>query len=173
MTIARMISQSAIAMACVGLLLPQSVLAAGTQGATEQAKPPVHDLVIGQRGILRGQVVTAENRPLASTSVLVVAKGKTVAETTTDANGHFAVEGLRTGTYAIGTESTFAIYRTWTEATAPPTAQPAVLLTTDSRVVRGQGRAWDWLTNPFVLTAALGAGIALPIALNNNKGSSS
>ena len=172
MTIVRVISQSAIAMACVGLLLPQSVLAVGTQGAAEQPKPPVHDLVLGQRGTLRGQVVSAENKPLASTTVLVVANGKKIAKTTTDARGHFAIEGLRAGTYAVGTESTFAVYRTWTEATAPPTAQPAAMLVTDSRVVRGQGRAWYWLTNPFVCTAALGAAIALPIALNNRSPSS-
>ena len=172
MKITRIVSQTAVAIACLGMLLPPSALAAGTPGANKQAKPTVRDVALGQQGSLRGQVVSAENVPVANKKVLVVAKGKQVAVTTTDAKGRFSVEDLRAGTYAVGTESTFGIYRTWTAQTAPPSAVPAAMLVEDGRVVRGQSRMWYWLTDPFVITAALGAAIALPIALNN-RGTSS
>ena len=90
-------SNVAVTLACLGLLLPQSVLAQQTTAAKKSAKPPVRDLVLAQGGIVRGQVVDAQNVPVASTLVAVVANGKKIRETTTDRNGRFVVSGLQSG----------------------------------------------------------------------------
>jgi hypothetical protein len=46
------------------------------------------------------------------------------------------------------------------------------LLVTGDQIVRGQGGLRYWLTNPWVLSIAVAAAIAVPIALSNRSKSS-
>ena len=161
------LSYTAAAIACLGLALPQSLLAQTAQRPVH-VKPPIHDLILDQGGKLRGQVVRSQNAPVANTKVIVISGRKKVAETTTDADGRFEFAGLRAGMYAVGSAAGFGVYRTWTAEVAPPSALSAALIVEDERVVRGQGQLWYWMTNPFIVSALIAALIAIPIAVNNN-----
>ena len=169
----KFMSNVAVTVACLGLLLPQSVLAQQTTAAKKSAKPPVRDLVLGQGGTVRGQVVDAQNNPVASTLVAVVANGKKIRETTTDGNGRFSVSGLGSGVYAVGSAGGFGLYRTWSATAAPPATPTAALIVEDGSIERGQSQVLYWLTDPWVISLAIAAAIAIPIAVNNNKKSGS
>jgi hypothetical protein len=169
----KIFSNAIAAIACFGLLLPQSTFAQTASNAANHAKPPVRDLVLGQGGTLQGQVVDAQNAPRAGTAVIVLAGGKKVRETTTDNKGHFVVDGLRSGLYAVGSEGGFGVYRTWTSVTAPPSTPSAALIVESGEIVRGQSPLWYWLTNPWIVSLGIAALIVVPIAVNNNDKSSS
>ncbi len=69
------------------------------------------------------------------------------------------------------------MYRLWAPRTAPPVAQQGVVLVVGDDVIRGQygnssgpfASMEQWVTDhPLMTAAALGAAIAIPIALNDD-----
>ena len=171
----KFISNVAAAIACLGMLVPQSVLASQARSKANTPKPTIHELVLGQGGSLRGQVVDAQNKPVAQTKIVVLAGGKQVKETTTDSDGRFEVKQLRTGLYAVGSARGFGVFRTWTATTAPADSIHAALIVEQSGAIRGQQDSilWYWLTNPWVVSLGLAALIITPIAVSNNDRSGS
>lgn len=166
------LSHWAAALACVGMLLPQSALATTPQ-LPNQGMPPIYDAKLGRGGTLTGQVVNKQNVPVAGTPVVVFHQGKAVRNTTTDADGRYAVDGLRGGLYVLRTDKGFTIYRAWSPETAPPAAQASTMIVNGDEVLRAQGRAWYWLTNPWLISAGIAAAIIIPIAVNNDSKTSS
>jgi hypothetical protein len=62
-------------------------------------------------------------------------------------------------------------FRLWAADTAPPGAQRSALLVADGQSVLGQGAPSGfgelrrWVTNPWVISIAVAAAIAIPIAV--------
>jgi hypothetical protein len=159
--------RAAVALASVGLILPEALFAA-TPEVT--APPAVVDLALAEGGILRGQVVNGSGQVDSNAQVTVWQQGTKVASTSADTQGNFAISGLRAGLHQVAAGEGVTSYRFWAPNTAPPAAKPQVLVVSDSQVARGNGIV-SVLTNPWVLAGFVGAAIAVPLALNNSSGS--
>jgi hypothetical protein len=104
-----------------------------------------------------------------------------MARSVVDQQGRFAFEGLQAGVYQVLGAGTGSVLRLWQPAAAPPAAQSALLLV-EGPVVRGQhprhfgcpppgaydGAVMRALSNPWVFSGLLAAGIAIPIALSDD-----
>ncbi len=175
MNFAGMIRGLAVALAVIGFCLPQPVLAAvqtdQTSAATDVA---LHQ---GPQGnVLTGRVVDQQGHPQGNTSVILLAQGQSLRETTTDQQGSFAFANLRGGVYQVVAGETTGVYRAWTPGTAPPSAQPTALIIAGQDLVRGQlcgpfrqgcARMKFWLSHPCVIAGIVAASVAIPVALHN------
>lgn len=165
-------------LAGLGMILPEGALAAAgaaaSQPATSVAAPQgaVTDVQLDAGGVLRGQLVDPQGKPVAGATVGVWQQEKQLALTMTDGQGDFAIEGLRGGVYRLSAGKGGGMYRCWANQTSPPGAQSKALLVNGGTVVRGQGPVVNFLTNPWVLVGLVGAAIAIPIALANNDDAS-
>jgi hypothetical protein len=158
----------AAAIACFGMVLPTSAMAAAPAAAA-----PNSDVALRTGGLLVGQVVDQQGVAKAGTPVSVQFAGKEVVNTTTDANGVFAAKGLRGGQYQLVTPQGGSVCRLWAADTAPPSARPAALVVSGNEVVRGQGGpggAWvGWVkSHPYITAGTVAAAIAIPLALASN-----
>ena len=168
------ISDLALGIACLGMVVPQAALAAAPNGPASpagQSDTPtqssiIRDIALRPGGVLVGQIVTAEGTAQAKAPVSLQQNGKELVRTATDANGFYAIKGLRGGVYHVVSRQTVETYRLWSPGTAPPAAKDAALLVEGNGVFRGQ--LGGILANPWVLTAVIATAIALPIAISNN-----
>jgi len=152
----------AAAVACMGMLLPPTAYGAA---------PAVvgNDVALRQGGMLVGQVVDQQGVAKANSAVLILYGEQEVVRTTTDANGVFAVKGLRGGQYQLMTQDGVRVYRLWAPETAPPSARQAALIVAGDNVVRGNypGHGWvDWMkAHPYITAGTIAAAIAIPVAI--------
>lgn len=146
-----------IALVCVGLLLPHTVL-----GAAPAPKVKINDVALGNGGTLTGQVVDQQGLGLAGAKVAVLQQGRKPAQTVTDRTGKFQVAGLSGGTAKVMTANGQGVYRLWAAKTAPPAAKPSALLLTNGPVVRGnyQMGMGGWLL-PALAAGGVIAGVAV------------
>ncbi len=155
--------------ACSGMLLPASALAA------HPAPSPVVDIALQEGGLLLGQVMSPEGLAQVAEPVSIRRGGEEVLRVATDTRGAFTAEGLRGGIYTLATSQGASTFRLWSAGTAPPSAQPQVLLVSGTDVVRGQlpgfGRE-GILRNPWVLAAIVATAIAVPIAVSDDNNAS-
>lgn len=168
----------AVGLACFGMVMPQHAFAApadevnsGTPVPTPGIEAPlVQDVALGEGGVLVGQAMSAEGSPLALAEISVLYQGKEVATTVTDAQGKYAVRGLRGGVHQVVAGNSAGIYRLWAPQTAPPAAQAGALHVADGSVVRGKLGDGTLLGNPLVLGGIIATAIAVPLAVaNRNK----
>ncbi len=183
MKLLKLLQHSVVALASVGLLVPQLALAAKPVASNSIVK----DVALQNGGVLRGYVVDAQGKGLEREAVRVAANGTVVATSSTDANGHFAVAGLSTGVYQVQTATTSDTYRVWDANVAPPAAMQGAMLVDNSETVRGQscgcppgncsctgkaGGGWlRHLGSPWVLGGIVAAAIAIPLALDDDDAS--
>ena len=156
----------AAAVACLGMMLPAPALAVGPAANVGT------DVALRAGGMLVGQVVDPQGVAKAAAPVSIRYGQHEVVQTTTDANGVFAAQGLRGGQYQLVTENGVSVCRLWAVDTAPPAARPAALLVCGDQAVRGQwsgGPMGDWVgwvkAHPYITAGVVAAAIAIPIAL--------
>ena len=137
----RLLRTSAVALSGVGLLAPQSLLAAQITSPAEvqAASPAVLDIALAEGGVMRGQVVDEQGQGVAEAPISVIYEGKQVAKTVSDAQGRFAVSGLRGGQHVVVSDDHAGLCRVWSAQTAPPSANDRVLIVKGNQTVRGQG----------------------------------
>jgi hypothetical protein len=156
----------AAAIACMGMVLPPSVMAAAP------AKPVTggNDIALRDGGLLVGQVLDAQGVVKANSPVSIRFANHEVVRTTTDKNGVFAAKGLRGGEYQLMTQEGISTCRLWAADTAPPSARPAALVVS-GEVVRGQGPVGNWVTwmkaHPYITAGTIATAIAVPVILAN------
>jgi hypothetical protein len=106
------------------------------------------DVALQPGGVLQGVVSSGTStagpeRAVAGVRVALVREGKTVAETTSDRFGRFAVSHLRGGKYAVVTTGKngveWSLHRVWTPNAAPPKASAVARVVLGRGLVRGQG----------------------------------
>jgi hypothetical protein len=166
----------AAAMACFGMLI-QPALAGAPIVESAQA-PVVADVALGNGGVFVGKVVNAHGAPLVKVAVSLQQAGNEVATTTTDAEGVFAVQGLRGGVYQVVSEGGVVSYRLWAPNTAPPAANQSALIVTGTEIVNGTsvagtqytpahgGGIMGWMRqHPILVAAGVATAIAVPLAL--------
>lgn len=158
------------ALSCLGMLF-SSIATAATPLATPS------DVALGNGGVLIGQVVDAQGNVSAMATVILSDYRQEIARVRTDQEGKFSVSGLRGGVYRISSQDKEALYRLWAPNTAPPVAQQGVTLVVGNQVVCGQngnssgsiGSMAQWIAeHPLIAASAVGAAIAIPIALDDD-----
>ena len=131
-------------------LLPQFALAATPQ-VNNAEKAAITDIALHDGGILVGRVLDRNGESLVRQKISVRQNADLIAETVTDKNGQFIIDGLRGGIYQIASERGVGSFRAWAHQTAPPTAHQLALLVEDDQVVRGQ---FGWLPFPSTKVSA-------------------
>lgn len=135
MKLTRMLSVALAAMSCMGLIIPQAVLAAPP--AAKRNVSNVLDIAVRPGGLLIGKVVNRQGKPKRDVVVALLQNQGEVVRAKTDDEGRFAVQGLKAGSYSLATSSGQISVRLWEAASAPPKAALGALLV-DGGVVRGQ-----------------------------------
>jgi len=154
----------------------QSILKSSTTAHVAQALTVV-DVAIQADGLLRGQVVDKQGRPIAGTEVQLI-NGRKLWRTQTDEKGMFQLAGLPGATYSLQVGQQVQLLRAWTAGTAPPSATDGVLFVQDSDVVLAQNcgspvcgsavkAAKHPLANPWIIGGLIAAAIAIPVAIHN------
>jgi len=171
----RLLKAGAIGLACLGMLLPTSVLRAATDGEGSRreadGRPPAAvDVALHEGGTLIGQAVDARGIPLVRAPVRLRQLDREVAVTRTDGCGYFRVQGLRGGTYQIVAGPADGVYRLWAPRTAPPVAQPGALVVVGGQQVLGQnGPLGHFFGNPWIVAGLVATAIAVPVAIHNHQ----
>ena len=171
MSVSLLLQRGVIALAAVGLLLPQTAMA----GQAQQGRPAIRviDVALGAENTLNGTVRDPQGAPVAMSPVVLM-QGKGIAATTeTDAQGRFAFSGLRGGVYGVGAGGVVTVCRVWAARTAPPAANHGLLIVSNGQLVRGrgpmrdcQGRMYQWISENYLLTwCIVAAAIAVPVAV--------
>ncbi len=166
---------AAAALSCLGMLLSPMAMAAAPLAAPSPRAPS--DVALGDGGILVGHVVDAQGVAVAMATVTLADHKQEIAQVRADQEGKFSVPGLRGGVYRISSRGQDAMYRLWAPNTAPPVAQQGVILVVGNDVIRGQygnspgpfASMAQWVADhPLITAAAIGAAIAIPIALDDD-----
>ncbi len=164
-------------------VVSQPMLARAAQQGAADAKQPaakIADVQLQQGGVLTGQLTDAKGAPLAG--AVVVASSRTGQHrAATDANGRFAVAGLKGGLHRIDAAGQTAFCRAWTPGSQPPNAQTGLLLVAPGDIALGQhcgsrvggggygyGRRSHPFRNPVVMGGVVAAAIAIPVAISNS-----
>jgi len=174
---------------CLAIAVPRPAIAALAGGAPlaeapgsgRGHTPVVTDVALHEGGVLVGQLFNTEGQSLAGIPVAVQYQGREIATTVADANGRFAVGGLRGGTVTLIAGDTSRAFRVWAPGTAPPAAGSVAMAVVGTRVVRGQccppcggcRPIGGLLRNPWVIATLVGAAVAIPIALADDDDSAS
>ena len=159
-------------LACLGVLIPAPLLCGEMPPVPVPPfarSPNIVDIALHEGGTLLGLVVDSQGRPSPRGAVALRHVNREMARTFADQNGRFVVNGLLGGTYEIAAAGTTGLYRLWAANTAPPSAQPVVVIVEGGVRVRGQQPAAQLLGNPWVLTAVVAAAIAVPVALTSRQ----
>ena len=106
----------------------------------------------------------------------MIKQGKTeVTRTITDKEGSFAAKNLKGGVYTVASGSTEGTYRTWSEKTAPPSANDQALLVVGKNGARGQvgavrGPLLEGGGEILLIGGLIAGGIGLGYALGHAAG---
>ena len=161
----------AVVLTSAGLSLPPSAMAESpvVRPADQQQADVLADIALAKGGVLRGQVVDAQNKPVAGKTVsLRSTSGQEITATTND-QGYFMLSGLRGGTYAATTEGSTGMFRLWAADTAPPSAIPGVMLMPGREAVRGQNGGFARGT--LIILGITGAIVAVGLASDDDPSS--
>lgn len=166
---------AAVGLACLGMVLPQTSMAAGPQTAQVAARVQIADVLL-TNGTLTGKVVNAQGQILGGSVIKVSLGNKEVASAVAGKNGEFEVKNLTTGVYQVSTGQTKAAVRLWEGQAAPPSAKKNVLLV-NGPVTRAQllglgglGAGLGGLSTTTLLVGAavIGGTTAIVVAANND-----
>jgi hypothetical protein len=176
-----------VALVAAGMLTPHSFALAGnsptgggfsapavnTPAAVKPVAPAADagqtaDVALVQ-GELRGRLVNGQGLPLEGAMVDIATADGSIAQTNTDAQGQFAVKGLKGGVYRITAGNETRAVRVWTERTAPPAAKPGLTMVSQAPAVRGQfggvTPGMVLLTSGVIASVVLGA---VAVSQNND-----
>jgi len=149
------------------LLAGQLAQAAGPAFLTTSR---VADVALTSAGDLRGQVLDAQGVAQPKIKVSIGQTNQQPTFVSTDSEGRFVVQGLAAGVYQVQTPRGGGMYRVWAPRTAPPSAQPGVLVVNDGQIVRGYGsNGAHFLANPWVMGLIVAAAIAIPLAIDSGS----
>lgn len=172
-----------ISTACLGLLIQTPVLMAANTAKTVaksrqvSAKPAkgkkktvVFDVGLHKNNTLLGQLVNTQGIPQAKQKISLIQKNRVLVNATTDKNGYFAFSKVAAGTYSVAAPKAQGICRVWAPKTAPPAAQPALLLIDGKGAVRAQeGPIAYWIGKPWVVAGLVATAVAIPVAIHNHQ----
>lgn len=128
--------RAALCLACFGMMIPQGALVAAEK-PQQQTTARMLDVKLTD-GSASGQIVDAQGKVLKGAKIALRYQNRVVAETTTNADGRFAITGLIGGVHELETVNGRVPARLWTAKTAPASAKPVALIVSDKNVIRAQ-----------------------------------
>jgi hypothetical protein len=133
-----------IGLACVGMLVPQSVCSAG--GARSAAAPAsgIADIRLSKDRGLRGTLVDVQGHPVRQTEVILSQADSVLARARTDNQGAYQFVNVNNGMYELRAMQQTVPVRVWSDEIAPPAAQSLAVVTLPTSVVRGQSYPDDY-----------------------------
>jgi hypothetical protein len=165
---------------CLGIFSAQAAMAAPPGQLALSA-----DVALADGGVLTGQVVDAQGVALANAPVAVLSQGREVVRVAANADGAFAIGGLKGGVYEVAAPGHRGVYRMWAPRTAPPAARHGLMLVSGGDLVRGQygygpppgppvsgepgpfGKTMGWMSaHPYITAGIVATAIAVPIAVS-------
>ena len=167
-----LIAKAALCVAALGTAMPPHAIAVEPNGLindSRAAAPQIKDVELDAAGTLRGKVLSRNN--LAGPSVIRVERTDgAAADATCDAEGCFAIHGLKGGVYQLRTPQHTEIVRLWSSHTAPPAATQHMVITPGTVTVRGQHHVGDiFRSDGFIVAAIIAAAIAIPVVVHNSR----
>lgn len=161
-----LVSMFALVALAVGMGLSLNATARA-DGAASSAKPVIVDVALQEDGVLLGQVVNPQGVPVPDAAVRISDGKQQLGLAKTNQDGYFAFKGLKGGLYQMQAADGSGMFRLWAARTAPPSAQKGALLVSGQDLARGQmgPRLRTWMQNPWVVGGAIGAAIAVPVAI--------
>jgi hypothetical protein len=138
MKFSRKLTHAVVAIACIGMVVPQAILAA-PQAVAPAVK--ARDVSLNAAGGLSGVVLTSQAKPIAGTPVTLL-KGKDIVATVfADKEGKFAFDRVKSGSYVIavreGADNKVTPIRVWKAEAAPANAARNLAFVSQN-AVRGQ-----------------------------------
>ena len=159
-----------VGFAVLGCCLPSTVWAAD---APAQSASKDVDVALRGEGLLLGQVVDVEGRPVMRTVVSLRSQQREVARTATNDEGYFAVRGLSGGVYQVVAADGIGTFRLWNSQSAPPSCQQGALVVAGSDVFRGQvpgaGAIGFYLGDPLVIGGIVATAVAVPVGVHQSR----
>ncbi len=138
MKFSRKLTHAVVAIACVGMVVPQALLAA-PQAVAPAVK--ARDVALNTTGGLSGVVLTAQAKPIAGTPVTLLKGKEIVATAFADKDGKFAFDQVKSGSYVIavreGASNKATPIRVWKSEAAPANAARNLAFVSQN-AVRGQ-----------------------------------
>lgn len=133
MTRLRTLHCTLVVLAGIGLITPRCDIRAGEP----TARKAVADVTLTESGDLAGAVVSSSGKPVDGALVTLTKQGKSVAQTTTNADGEFALASVKSGMYELQAGPSRRAVRVWSADAAPPSAVEQANLVVEP-TVRGQ-----------------------------------
>jgi hypothetical protein len=156
-------------LASLAACIPQAVWAAPSP------PPAVVDVTLRSGGVLVGKVINNSGVAQSRAVVSIRMDGRELVTAMTDADGYFAIKGLRGGLYQVVTSGGQGMFQLWMAGTAPPGAKEGALVIT-SQIVRGQAPESNntsnhggIFNNPLVIAGIVATAVAVPVALTQNS----
>jgi len=139
MKFSRKLTHAVVAIACIGMVVPQGLLAAPQQATSPMMK--ARDVALNASGALSGVVLSSQAKPIAGTSVALMKGQEVVATTVAGKDGKFSFAGVKSGSYVIavrdGAENKVTPIRVWKSEAAPANAARNLAFVSQN-AVRGQ-----------------------------------
>lgn len=133
---------------CFGVLLSGPVMAG--------AKGIIKDIELSADGTLYGQIAASQGHPVSDAVIQLKYQGTSIAATKSNADGRFAISGVRGGAHEVVFGASRSPVRLWASGTAPKGAKPGLVITNPSTVVRGQD--YDQNGNPIYYEGSVDVG---------------
>jgi hypothetical protein len=134
-----LLTRVACSAVCYGVLLTGPTMA-GVKGI-------IKDIQMSADGTLYGLVAASEGRPVSDAVVQLRYQGSPVAAAKCNAEGRFAISGVRGGAHEVVIGALRTPVRLWASGTAPKGAKPVLVIVSKQTVVRGQD--YDENGNPI------------------------
>lgn len=141
MKLHQLFKSTVAALACAGMLVPSGVVEAA-EASAKRAKAinpatVIRDVELTKEGSFHGQVLNAKKEGSNGVVISIRHDRKEVKRAKSDAQGRFAVTGLKPGIYYVVAGTGHGLYRVWKEGTAPPKALKTARIISDKTLVRG------------------------------------
>jgi hypothetical protein len=140
MRVQRFVNTTLVGLACIGTLLPASLVHAAPPQKSEKSRKDVTvlDIQLDADGVLRGEVFNAKKQAVGNAVVLVRASRKDVVRVRTTDKGTFEIRDLKPGVYYIIAGTGHGVYRVWAAKSAPPKSHKLVRIVSDRTLIRAQ-----------------------------------
>ena len=134
MQFSRKLTHAVVALACIGMIVPQTIFAA-PKVAVQVSK--ARDVALNSSGDLSGAVLNATAKPVDGAKVVLSQNGKPVAQVISKKDGTFNLPQVKSGNYEIAVGEAKAPIRVWKSEAAPANAARKMALASEG-AIRGQ-----------------------------------
>ncbi len=135
MQFSRKLTHAVVALACIGMVIPQAAFAAPKAATVPVVK--ARDVALNTTGDLTGAVLNATAKPVDGAKVVLTQNGKAVAQTISKKDGTFTLPQVKSGSYDIAVGEAKAPIRVWKSEAAPANAVRKMALASEG-VIRAQ-----------------------------------